>query len=219
MMDSITFRAERNGSAISGSSSYSSTVKEYADTLSSDPSWAGLMNAMLKYGAAAQQYFGYNTSNTPADILGGISYDSSSISGIAFSSGYTSYIVGNRVGLTLNCESSTDLNLYVRPLHYYDQNATITAASAVNSSSVSVPVTWKKNGDFWEVTVSDLKAEDLNERFTFTVTVHDNSGNHNVTITCSALNWVKSAIVKGTANSQILAKAVGVYAAEAEKMA
>ena len=220
MTDTLTITVEEGGTPIAGGT-YSLSVKQYAEALAAaDSDWADLMEAMLDYGAAAQQYFGYNTSNLAADISGGITFNPASISDdITFSSGYTSYIVGNRVGLTLSLESGTDLNLYVRPLHYYDQSATVTAASAVNSSSVSVPVTLKKNGDFWEITISDLKAEDLNERFTFTVTVKDNSGSHNVTITCSALNWVKSAIAKGTANSQILAKAVGVYAAEAENMA
>ena len=209
MTDVFTVCLKNGDDVIAGTTISNVSVKSYAEALAaSDPSWADLMDAMLKYGAAAQQLFDYNTGNLAADISGGITYDASSDPSLSADMAYNAFI--SRVAGTLTLESGTDLNLYVLPV---DGEATFTASAM--SNSVSVPVTVAENGDYWQITISDLKAEELGDPFYITVS----DGTHSVTFTYSALCWVKAAIndANASANTKTLAKAIGVYASEAQK--
>ena len=207
MTDTITITVEEGGTPIAGGT-YSLSVKDYAEELAAaEPEWADLMNAMLKYGAAAQMQFNHNTSNLAADISGGITYDASSDPSLVADTDYSAFI--SSIAGTLTLESGTDLNLYVLPKN----TKTFTATATDGSNSVDVTVT--KNADYWQITIADLKAEELGDEFYITVT----DGTNSVTFTYSALCWVKSAInsSKTTATTKTLARAIGVYAAEAQK--
>lgn len=209
MTDEVNFSIKIGGEVFK-EYSYTVTVKQYAEALAAaDAEWADLMNAMLDYGAAAQELFDYNTSNLAADISGGITYDASSVPSLSADVAYNAFI--GVVAGTLTLESGTDLNLYVLPV---DGEATFTA-TAVDSNSVSVPVTVAKSGDYWRITISDLKAEELGDQFHITVS----DGVNSVTFTYSALCWVKAAIndANASANTKTLAKAIGVYTSEAQK--
>ena len=208
MTDTITITIEDSGTPIAGGT-YSLSVKQYAGALAAaDAEWADLMNAMLDYGAAAQQYFEYNTSNLAADISGGITFDASDLDEITADIDYTSFI--SKAAGTLTLESGTDLNLYVQPKN----NNTFTA-TATNSEFTPVDVTVTKNGGYWQITIADLGAEELGDVFYITVS----DGTNSVTFAYNALCWVKAAINsdKTSATTKTLAKAIGVYAAEAQK--
>lgn len=210
MADSATYNIKiKDGETVVFSQNYSTSVKSYAEALAAaNAEWADLMNAMLEYGAAAQQYFGYNTSNLAADISGGITYDASDLDEITADIDYTSFI--SKAAGTLTLESGTDLNLYLQPKN----NNTFTA-TATNSEFTPVDVTVTKNGGYWQITIADLEAEELGDVFYITVS----DGTNSVTFTYNALCWVKAAINsdKTSATTKTLAKAIGVYAAEAQK--
>ena len=208
MTDSINFSIKIGGEVYNGKS-YTVTVKQYAQALAaSDPAWADLMNAMLDYGAAAQELFGYNTENLAADISGGITYDVAGLPDLT-TDGDRSFL--SAIAGTLTLESGTDLNLYFKPV---DPGATLTA-TAEDQSHNAVALETETVDGYLKVSIKDLAAEELGDEFYITVT----DGAKSVTLNYSALCWVKSAVGSASASDETktLAKAVGVYASEAQK--
>lgn len=208
MTDVFTVCLKNGDDVIAGTTSNVS-VKSYAQALAaSDPAWADLMNAMLDYGAAAQELFGYNTSNLASDISGGITFDVAGLPDLT-TDGDRSFL--SAIAGTLTLESGTDLNLYFKPV---DPGATLTA-TAEDQSHNAVALETETVDGYLKVSIKDLAAEELGDEFYITVT----DGAKSVTLNYSALCWVKSAVGSASASDETktLAKAVGVYASEAQK--
>ncbi len=208
MTDVFTVCLKNGDDVIAGTTSNVS-VKSYAQALAAaDAEWADLMNAMLDYGAAAQELFDYNTGNLASDISGGITYDVAGLPDFT-TDGDRSFL--SAIAGTLTLESGTDLNLYFKPV---DSGATL-IATAENQAHEAVALETETVDGYLKVSVKGLAAEELGDEFYITVT----DGTKSVTLNYSALCWVKSAVGSASASDETktLAKAVGVYASEAQK--
>ena len=215
MTDRFTYTVsiEKDGTTV-WAANYTLSIKQYADAVLSSvkySSWHSLINAMLRYGAAAQNYFDYNTGSLAANISGGISIDTSSLPSYTIS-GDRSFL--QQIRGSLNLEAGTDLNFYFKPkTPGANLTATVRKGGSVVSSGVVTEWVGEDGGNdhvFYAVRVKGLAADALDDWYDITVT----DGSKSVTIHYSGLCWVKVMLnnPEATETEKTLAKGVGAYA-------
>lgn len=142
------------------------SVKEYADYVlsSSDAEYESskdLVKAMLNYGAAAQTYFVYNTEKLAnADL----SDADKALSDVDLSK-YRYSLSGNEAGVVyygskLSLKSETAIKHY-----FYIEDEENLPVFKVNGKTVAP----KKNGAYYEIIISNILAQDLEEKVVVTV--------------------------------------------------
>ena len=133
---------------------------------------------MLNYGAASQEYFGYNTEN-PANAA-----VSTPIPEAVDASAYAAQVSGNEaklsyVGMSLVLESNTALRVFFRTA----ANTDISGYSFTANGRTVTPV---QRGSLWYIELTDIAAKDLDTAYTFTA--------GGLTVACSALSYVSSVV-------------------------
>ena len=198
MIDDVNFAIKVNGELFE-EQSYTTSVAKYAAELKKDAEWAELMDAMLKYGAAAQLLLDYKADNLAADV-NGVTYDFSDYEAIDYE-GNTSLLKGLYVNLTL--EADTTLKLYFKPADDVTLNVTVNGEAA----------TVVDNGDgYYVVAIDGIAADKLLEDVFVVV-------NGDLTFYISALDWAKVASESDDANVAIVANALAAYGDAASKKA
>ena len=214
-----TITVQNNGVTI-WSAEQTISVKSYVTALkthSEYSAWFDLADAMLKYGAAAQALFNYNTSAPAADISGGITVDTASLPSHTVT-GDRSFLTQIRGSLSL--EERTDLNFYFQPKNA-SANLTVTVQKGGNAVTNGVVKEWvsgvNDNGVaqhvYYAVRIQNLAADELDDWYEITVT----DGSKTVTITYSGLCWAKAVLndSSATAATKTLARGIALYANKA----
>ena len=223
MADANTYTLSvQNGGVTIWSTSQSISVKNYVAALkthSEYSAWFDLVDAMLKYGAAAQNYFGYHTGALAANISGGISVDTSSLPS-ATVSGDRSFLQQIRGSLSL--EAGTDLNFYFKP-KTPGANLSVTVrknGSVVNSGVLTEWVGEDGGADhvFLAARIQNLAADELDDWYDITVT----DGSKSVTVHYSGLCWANVVLndpAFSATSTRNLAKGIVLYANKANACA
>ena len=196
MGDNINFSIMADG-VLYSEHSYTTSVAEYAAALKGDAEWTALMDAMLKYGAAAQMLLGYKTDAlVTTDSIA--DYDFSSMPSIVISGDKS---ILKALSMNLALESDTTLRLYF-----------MTADGSVPTVTVDGEVAeLTDNGDgFYMLSISGIAADKLCDDFAIVV-------NGTLSFAVNALDWAKIASEDDDANVATLADALAAYADEAAK--
>ena len=198
MGDAVNFSIVVDGAVFEGNS-YTTSVAEYADALKANADWAELMNAMLNYGAAAQNLFGYKTDALVGNV-DAIAYDFSGYEAVVYA-GDRSLLKGLHTNLSL--ESDTTLKLYFMPSDGVELNVTVDGKAAKLVD----------NGDgYYVLSIDGIAADKLGADFEIVV-------NGALSFKVNALDWAKLASANADANVANAAKALAAYADAAAKMA
>lgn len=188
MNDEVKFSIMVDGEVFK---SYTASVAAYAAELKKDAKWTELMDAMLKYGAAAQKLLDYKADE--ADVSG-IDYDFSAYEPVTPESGDKSILKGLYMNLSL--ESDTVMKLYFMPADGAKPSVEI------NSKAVELV----DNGDgYYVASIKDIAADKLSEDVFVTV-------NGTLSFYVNALDWANIASGDADANVATLAKALAAYA-------
>lgn len=203
MTDSVSLRLVSGARA---EETQSCSVRSYADAIlagSYEETVKALVKEMLGYGAAAQNYFGYNTDNLAnADITG---------------AGENAVPSQAEKDMTIDDGSET-LNFYAASLvfrskiavRFYFDGSVEGCSFTVNGKNLT-PV--EKDGKYY-VEVTDVLPQDLDEQLTVTAT--DAQGN-TLTVSYGPMNYIVRMNAKGSETLKALVKALYnyYYAAEA----
>ena len=200
MGDDVNFSIVVDGEVFDNQS-YTTSVAAYAAMIMADDNyneWDELIGAMLNYGAAAQNLFGYKTDALVGSV-DALDYDLDSIEAISFS-GDTSILAGLFVNLSL--ESETTLKVYFKPVEGK------TLAVTVNGEAAELV----ENGDgYYVLVLADIAADKLDDDFAIVV----NGGE--LTFAISAFDWAKVAGNDADANVVNVARALAAYGEAAGK--
>ena len=149
---------------------YTYSVQEYADyMLSHSATYAqaqDLVKAMLNYGASAQKYFNYNTSNYANSILPSSEQNLPTIDYTTLVFDASDLDAGNvhLARVSLSVKSTISLNLY------YEN---VPGGAVFKSGNKVLPT--RKSGDYTVVTVNNIWAQDINKAVTVNVYGSNNS--------------------------------------------
>lgn len=189
---------------------YSYSVTEYAEYILAHKEVAefakaaGLVKAMLNYGAYSQQYFNKNTAapanarltaeekelgSVTAETIGKNDIDVSLPAGVFFD------------GASLSLNSKTTLSLYFE--------STKDLSFSVNGAA---PESERNDGGY-VVRIRDIAADSLKDDFTVNVTSADGSGS----VTYSPMNYCSRALGTSDENLKNVVKALYFYWAEADR--
>lgn len=185
---------------------YEYSVREYAETILSgiyDDETKELVKAMLHYGAYSQEWFDYNTTNLanegldPLDLSGANDWD-------LFDPIITNNDkVGSFTSAYLTLESDTAINLKFKLADGVSfEDLTFVVEDTIGNV---VPVTTVTTGNVCLITLTGIKASDLDTMYDFSVT--DKEGKES-TISYSAMSYARA-----VANSDMDQKLKNVTAA------
>ena len=172
---------------------YSHSVVGYATKLlalaETTPQYAAakpLIEAMLHYGAYAQLHFGYNV-----DALANANIDPVDLSDVTAdtfkdyqATGMEISGIGRFISSNLVLESETTLNLYFLP----DEGVDASAITFKVDDRVVTPTTY---GQYLVITITDIKADELDDLFTVTVL----SGKAQGSFTASVYAYCRSTLL------------------------
>ena len=191
------------------------TIKDYAQTILNgdyDDNLKAVVNAMLTYGAHAQNYFGYNTDNLAADVnadLGSVSEDAkitvseSTATGMAMS------------GWTLMLDSNVTVKTYVKLEDGYtasDYTVTVVTPSGETLNNVTLEAV----GTRYRVTIEGIASGFLNDNYVITYT--NNNDGTSMTVTSSAMCYVSAILASDGSDAKLvnLVKALKLYSVAAD---
>lgn len=188
--------------------------------------------AMLNYGAAAQQYFGYNTDTLAnADLTDeqkalANAYSSDMIQPIVpVDSGKASLFANNGLGFgtrypSVSFEGTFSINYIFAPKLSVDANMTLyywnaedyAAAETLTKENATGSIVMDAQGDVYKGTVSDIVAKELDKTI-YVAGVYESDGTTYSTgvLPYSIGAYCLDRIAKGEANMQALAQATAVY--------
>ena len=156
-----------------------------------------LIEAMLNYGAAAQDYFDYNTGNPANAAVNTAAPETVDASAFADSVTDTDALL-DYAGMSLVLESNTSLRVFFRPV----TGADISGYTFTVDGQTVTPV---QRGNLWYVELSNIAAKELDEVHTFTA--------GDVTVECSALSYVNAVLNEAdTLNENLVAVCKALYA-------
>ncbi|MBP3593656.1 MAG: leucine-rich repeat protein [Lachnospiraceae bacterium] len=177
-----------------GGKEYSYTVRDYAEyiinnTASYSTDDVAFAKALLNYGACSQTYFEVETGNLANKNLD--EADQTVTTLIAsdletYKVSATSNELGTFAGYSLTLKSETTLKAYFKPAEGVDvSNLTFTANGQT--------VTPTKSGDYYVLSLENIKAWDLDTSYAFKVS----NGSVELEFSCSALSYGYSVLNKG----------------------
>lgn len=199
--------------SISGEYSYS--VRDYGEYIIEHPSSYAetdvtFAKSLLNYGACAQTYFDVaaddlaNKSLDPADKNTDVTADSLA----EFKVDVKSNELGSFAGYSLILKSETTLKIYFEPANGVDVNGLAFKAAGQTVTPV-------KSGDYYVLSVENIKAWDLDTPYAFSVT----DGANTLDYSCSALAYVYSVLSHSNqydSNLVKLTSALRIYQQSAE---
>ena len=196
MTDEVTLQVTADGFA-GDVNTYS--IAQYAESVLNDSSlsaYHALVKEMLCYGAAAQNYFGYNAENTIGESL----YEGAGSQEISTEGVADVVISGNAEGIrfygaTLLFKSKTTVRFY-----FTTQNAIGNYSFTANGE----PLTAAEKGGMYYVDVADIDPQELNKAVTVTV-------DGTLDISYSPMNYMVRMSQKGSNNLKALLKAMYNY--------
>ncbi|MBQ9084584.1 MAG: glycoside hydrolase family 95 protein [Clostridia bacterium] len=213
MTDRVKMRLVLNGE--NAGAYIEQSVKDYAENILADPSYEtanpginNLLNAMLTYGAYAQQYFGYNTDNLASDLieLGDVTENSQiSISGKASGAALSTW------KLSLESEVCAKLYLDIDDGYSVGDYALTLITPSGNTSELELTMREGRG----EAVINGIPAGFLNDYYTLTVKcLRDGS---EITVKLSAMCYVAT-ILNTSANENLvnLVTALKLYSVAAE---
>ncbi len=183
------------------------TVQKYAEVILSDTvkysKEQALVKAMLNYGAYAQVYFNYNTEDLANDSQY-ISDDDKVLPDTIDLSGYKATIAGEEEGVSfygsaLSLKSETAIKLYFK----VDGDASLLDVT-VNGEAYTLT----KNGNLYEIKISDIPAHLLTKMYEVKV--------GGITITYGAMSYADTALSTDKSGLKNAVKALCLYAQAAE---
>lgn len=177
------------------------TVKGYADAILAgnyDATTQKLVEQMLRYGAAAQVYFGYHTERLADADLGDASFAAPATTNVSAFRGSAEGI--SYAGATLVFRDKIALR------YYFDVTGNIADYTFTKDGASLTPV---KKGDLYYVEIGDLNPQDLDNLVTVQV-------NGTLTATYSPANYMVNMNQKGSQSLQTLVQALYAYHLAAE---
>ena len=171
------------------------SVQEYAENVAEADDSKALVDAMLKFGAFTQLYTGKNTDNLAIPVS-----DYTTNASIAESYKYT---LGGEVpgisvkGATLQIGAYTTIRLK----YQLDEGADIQNYSFKCGETVLEP---EKSGEFYFVYLRNIRPQDLDEMYSFTVS----DGTNTTTFTYSAFTYMKHVLDNAESYDQTLVNLV-----------
>lgn len=185
---------------------YSYSVKDYADIIIANTANSAefekakpLVQAMLVYGAYAQNQFNYNTEKPAAALA-----DVSSVNAAALSAFANTQAQGTALapfyGASLILKSETTLRLFFHP-----DSAVTNLTVTFNGNPLSV----KQSGKLFYVDITNISAKDLDA--SYTVTVNDGTASANVTYTPMAYCYNVLSAAPGTYSDTLLNTVRALY--------
>ncbi len=199
----------------------------YANTVlkGDDENAKALVTAMLNYGAAAQEYFGYNTDSLMNAGLTAGEFDSSMISDVVKADSsklgaFTATAGGfSKAYPTVSFEGAFAINYYFTPaesvdngmtLYYWDA-ATYASATELTADNATGTVEMSGEGQYWGA-VSGIAAKQLDETI-YVAGVYTSEGETHCTgvIAYSLGCYLASVAADDTSDAQALAQAAAIY--------
>ncbi|MBQ3544631.1 MAG: hypothetical protein IJA34_06565 [Lachnospiraceae bacterium] len=177
-----------------GGKEYSYTVRDYAEyiinnTASYSTDGVAFAKALLNYGACSQTYFEVETGNLANKNLDAADQTVTTLIASdleTYKVSATSNELGTFAGYSLTLKSETTLKAYFKPAEGVDvSNLTFTANGQT--------VTPTKSGDYYVLSLENIKAWDLDTSYAFKVS----NGSVELEFSCSALSYGYSVLNKG----------------------
>lgn len=208
MADTITATLYKGGEI---QHTVTTTVKGYAEIILQNEKYASaqkLANAMLNYGAYAQQVLKYKTDALANEgIVDAVSdVQTSQLEEFKKSKqGVTDF--GSLYGTTLVLNGDTTLRMYFK----FVEGASLEGLTFTIGGETQ---NYTQSGEYYIVDITNISAYDLNEDYTVTVT----AGEKSFDASCSALTYCYNALVNSTDETlQNMAKALYLYNQAAEE--
>ncbi len=189
-----------NGSDKSQEKTY--TVKGYADAVlagSYPTTTQNLVEQMLRYGAAAQKYFGYHTERLADADLDAVTLAAPATTNVSSFRGSVEGI--SYTGATLVFRDKIALR------YYFTVTGDINTYTFTKDGDPLNPV---KKGDMYYVEIADLNPQNLDELVTVQV-------NGTLTVAYSPANYMTNMYKKGSENLQTLVQVLYAYHLAAEE--
>ena len=198
----------------------------YANTVlkGNDETAKALVIAMLNYGAAAQQYFGYKTDELMNAGLTAGQYDAATISNVVKADAsklgaFTANGGFNKAYPTVSFEGAFAMNYYLTPaksvdngmiLYYWDADAYASAdALTVDNATGAVEMT---AGDAYWGVIGGIAAKDMDETI-YVAAVYTSQGETQCSgvIAYSLGRYLATVAADDTSDAQALAQAAAIY--------
>lgn len=184
------------------------TVRQYADAILANSAYAnyhGIVREMLSYGAAAQEYFGYNTDAPANDGItdaGAVEIPASLQAQVGLSGAVSG----------ASCDAVSLVHLDRIAVRFYF-TGDVTGFTFTANGNACTPV---HNGDEWYVEVADILPQDLDQSITLSVT--DATGSE-LSVTYSPVTYIARMNTRGSAQLKALVKALYNYHLAAKALA
>ena len=167
-------------------------AKTILNSSSSSDAAKALVVAMLNYGAAAQTYFGYNTSSlmnaslTAAQLALVGDYSESMVASVVTCTKSGSFVNNggySTIYPTVSFESAFAINYYFAtnytpdsaPTFYYWDAATYNSVSTLTAANATGTITMTLDGDQWYGTVSGIAAKEIDQTY-YTAGIYTSGG-------------------------------------------
>ena len=167
-------------------------AKTILNSSSSSDAAKALVVAMLNYGAAAQTYFGYNTSSlmnaslTAAQLALVGDYSESMVASVVTCTKSGSFVNNggySTIYPTVSFESAFAINYYFAtnytpdsaPTFYYWDAATYASVSELTAANATGTITMTLDGDQWYGTVSGIAAKEIDQTY-YTAGIYTSGG-------------------------------------------
>lgn len=182
---------DRNGNS---GTQYSYTVRDYAQYIIAHGTESGytegdvaFAKALLNYGAYAQQYFQVTMDDLANRNLNEAEQNVSDVTAeslLAYKVAVAKHErLGKFAGYSLKLQSETTLQVYFKPAEEIDDKKLIFTAAGQNVTPV-------RSGEYYVLTVDNIKAWELDKPYSFTVS----DGENNLHFSCSALAYAYSVL-------------------------
>ena len=186
-----------------------------------------LVVAMLNYGAAAQEYFGYNTDSlmnailTPDQQALISEYSSSMVADVvkASSTKVGSFVMNggySNIYPTVSFEGAFSINYYFTPTNavngsmtfYYWDSATYNSVSVLTASNATGKITMKQDGSDWGAAVEGIAAKSVDETIYVAAVYTSNGVSYPTNVIAYSLGQYCKTIA---ANGEAFGAATAVY--------